>query len=102
MGLEALITEGVVEGIVIDDDKIVPIAVPTPVPDRTPDKVNHPPHYNKHPAGIECIEVVEGFNFNVGNAIKYLWRVGLKSTNRLEDLQKAQWYVKREIERLSK
>jgi hypothetical protein len=62
------------------------------------DSVNHPSHYNSHPAGIECIAVVEHFNFNVGNAIKYLWRAGLKG-DALEDLQKAKWYVEREIER---
>ncbi|MFA5132664.1 MAG: DUF3310 domain-containing protein [Candidatus Paceibacterota bacterium] len=64
------------------------------------EKVNHPPHYNSHPSGVECITVVEHFNFNIGNAIKYLWRAGLKN-NQLEDLQKAAWYVNREIERLS-
>lgn len=65
------------------------------------DSVNHPVHYNSHPAGIECIEVMEHFNFNVGNAVKYLWRAGLKG-NALEDLRKAAWYVQREIQRLEK
>lgn len=62
--------------------------------------VNHPPHYNAVP-GIECIDVVENFNFNVGNAIKYLWRAGHKG-DKIEDLRKAAWYVNREIERLDK
>ena len=62
------------------------------------DSVNHPPHYNSHPAGIECIDVVESFNFNIGNAIKYLWRQGLKE-DAIEDLKKAAWYVQREIDR---
>ena len=63
--------------------------------------VNHPAHYNQHPAGIECIDVVEAFNFNLGNAIKYLWRAGLKpGTSTLEDLSKAAWYIRREIERI--
>jgi hypothetical protein len=62
------------------------------------DAVNHPAHYNAHPSGIECIEVVEHMGFNVGNAIKYLWRADLKG-NALEDLQKAAWYVEREIEK---
>ena len=35
------------------------------------DPVNHPKHYTQHPSGIECIEVTEHFNFNIGNAIKY-------------------------------
>ncbi|HEV3311810.1 MAG TPA: DUF3310 domain-containing protein [Chloroflexota bacterium] len=60
--------------------------------------VNSPPHYTVHPSGIECIEVVEHFNFNIGNAIKYLWRCGLKG-DEIEDLKKAAWYISREIER---
>jgi len=67
------------------------------------EKVNHPEHYNSHPSGVECIQIVEHYNFNVGNAIKYLWRAGLKdeSTN-LEDLKKADWYIQREIDRLER
>jgi hypothetical protein len=60
--------------------------------------INHPSHYNQIP-GIECIDVVEHFNFNIGNAIKYLWRAGLKH-DATEDLEKAAWYCQREIERL--
>lgn len=63
-----------------------------------PDMVNHPPHY-KGPTEIECIDVVEHFNFNRGNAIKYLWRAGSKG-DELEDLRKAKWYIEREIERI--
>lgn len=66
------------------------------------DSVNHPSHYTSHPSGVECITVTEHFGFNVGNAIKYLWRAGLKSDDPIEDLKKAAWYVAREIERLSK
>jgi len=62
------------------------------------DTVNHPSHYTAHPSGIECIEVTEHFNFNLGNAIKYIWRAGLKGDS-LEDLRKAVWYVQREIDR---
>ena len=65
------------------------------------DKVNHPAHYTAHPSGVECITVTEHFNFNIGNAIKYLWRAGLKD-NELEDLRKAVWYVNREINRIGK
>jgi hypothetical protein len=64
-----------------------------------PDSVDHPPHYNAHPSGVECIAVVEHFNFNRGNAIKYVWRAGDKG-NELEDLKKARWYLDREIARL--
>lgn len=61
------------------------------------EKVNHPEHY-KHPSGVECIQVVEWFNFNLGNVIKYVWRADSKD-NDLEDLEKARWYIEREIER---
>lgn len=67
-----------------------------------PDLINHPSHYTQHPSGVECITVTEHFNFNVGNAIKYLWRAGLKSKDPIEDLKKAAWYVNREIERLTR
>ena len=64
------------------------------------DDVNHPDHYNQHPADIECIDVVEHMSFNLGNAIKYLWRHGLKhGPNDPTDLRKAIWYIEREIER---
>lgn len=67
------------------------------------DAVNHPKHYNSHPAGIECIDVVEAMGFNIGNAIKYLWRQGLKpGEGAVKDLEKAIWYTQREIERLKK
>lgn len=65
---------------------------------KTGDNVNHPKHYNSHPSGVECITVVEHMSFNIGNAIKYLWR--FESKNGVEDLKKAAWYVEREIQRL--
>lgn len=71
------------------------------------DQVNHPKHYTSDPSGIECIDVTRHRNFNVGNAIKYLWRAGLKinadksSINKqIEDLEKAVWYIVDEIHRL--
>lgn len=64
------------------------------------DPVNHPPHYTSHPSGVECITVTEHMNFNLGNAVKYIWRAGLKETKTTEDLEKARWYVDREIARL--
>lgn len=60
------------------------------------DAVNHPKHYNNNQSGIECIDVVEHMTFNVGNAVKYLWRAGLKG-DLIEDLKKARWYIEREI-----
>lgn len=61
-------------------------------------QVNHPSHYNAHPSGIECIDVVEHMSFNLGNAVKYIWRAGLKG-NALQDLEKAKWYIEREIQK---
>lgn len=64
------------------------------------DEVNHPAHYTSHPSGVECITITEHFNFNLGNALKYLWRAGLKTDDPMKDLNKAAWYVRREIARL--
>ena len=63
------------------------------------DMVNHPPHYKNHPSGVECITITRHFNFNKGNAIKYIWRSGEKE-NEIEDLKKAVWYLNDEIKRL--
>lgn len=64
------------------------------------EKINHPKHYNSHPSGVECIDIVEHFGFNLGSAIKYIWRNGLKpSETSEEDLKKAIWFIKREIKR---
>ena len=63
------------------------------------DMVNTPPHYTSHPSGIEAIEVTRHMNFNVGNAMKYLWRSGLKE-NGIQDLQKARFYINDEINRI--
>ena len=64
------------------------------------DIVNKPKHYNSHPSGVECITVTEHMNFNIGNAVKYLWRTDHK--NGLEDLKKAAWYINREIAKKEK
>ncbi len=71
------------------------------------DQVNHPKHYTSDPSGIECIDVTRHRNFNIGNAIKYLWRAGLKEDKdrklidkQVEDLNKAVWYLVDEIHRL--
>lgn len=65
------------------------------------DTVNHPKHYVSHPSGIECIQVTEFMGFNLGNAVKYVWRADLKN-DALEDLRKAVWYIQREIEKRGK
>lgn len=63
------------------------------------DMVNHPPHYTSHPSGVEVIQITEHENFCIGSAIKYLLRAGKKGP-KIEDLQKAGWYINREIRRL--
>lgn len=62
------------------------------------DMVNHPKHYNDHPSGVECIDIIEHMGFCLGNAVKYIWRADLKG-DAIEDLKKARFYIDREIER---
>jgi hypothetical protein len=62
------------------------------------DPVNHPSHYVSHPSGVECIQITEHMGFNLGNAIKYVWRADLKA-DAIEDLRKAIWYIDREIQK---
>lgn len=71
------------------------------------DNVNHPTHYTSHPSGIECIQVTRHYCFSIGNAIKYLWRAGLKASadktqreKEIEDLKKAKWYIDDRIQQL--
>lgn len=71
------------------------ISAPAPA---TVDMINHPPHYTAHPSGIECIEITEHMGFNLGNAVKYIWRADLKA-DAIEDLKKAVWYIKRELQK---
>jgi hypothetical protein len=63
------------------------------------DNVNKPKHYRMHPSGVECIQITEHMQFNLGNALKYIWRSDLKDA-KVEDLQKAIWYINREINRI--
>jgi hypothetical protein len=65
------------------------------------DSINHPAHYTAHPSGIECIEVTEYMGFCLGNAIKYIWRADEKG-KAIEDLEKAKWYIEREIKKRSR
>lgn len=65
------------------------------------DNINHPPHYCSHPSGVECIQITEHMSFNLGNAIKYLWRADEKGAP-LDDLRKAAWYIQREIAKREK
>lgn len=61
------------------------------------DPINKPKHYLSHPSGIECIQITEHMSFNLGNAIKYLWRADEKGAP-IDDLKKAAWYINREIQ----
>lgn len=74
---------------------------PDPIRSRKPkltisETVNHPSHYQGN--SLEVIDIIEdfGLNFNLGNAIKYVLRAG-KKDSRQEDLNKAIWYLRREI-----
>jgi len=69
------------------------------------DNVEHPAHYTSHPSGVECIDIASCYDFCLGNVIKYIWRAGLKKDpsmaddeKELEDLEKALWYLKKEVE----
>ena len=71
------------------------------VPHGTLEHVNHPNHYNK--GKFEVIDVIEDWHlgFNLGNAIKYIGRCEHKE-NKKQDLEKALWYIKRELENITK
>lgn len=67
--------------------------------DAQPEMVDHPKHYNMY-KGVEVIDLVEQMKFNPGNAVKYLTRAPFKG-NEIQDMEKAIWYIQREIERLT-
>ena len=89
------------------------------------DSVNHPLHYTTNSPiikikcafdcacgtiiskSIECIDVIRNMPTWKGNAIKYLWRAGLKKDaslddrqKEIEDLEKAVWYIQDRIQQL--
>jgi len=78
----------------------------SPVEDPGDSPVEHPKHYNSHPSGVECITVARHHNFNIGNVLKYLWRIGLKGSNaatkeqRLQEIDKAIFYLQDERARI--
>lgn len=91
----------------VDKKAEEPVGTAPPVEAAKPaDMVNHPPHYTV--GGIETIDFIEakGLGYNLGNAVKYIARANWKG-DALQDLQKAEFYLKREIlkreiEKLSK
>lgn len=100
MPFKKLITEGEVT-----PKSEEPSAVPAPTSSGSSpaegSAVDHPKHYNSHPSGIECIEVVRHMPFNIGSAVKYLWRAGLKDgAPTVEDYEKAIWYIQDQIKML--
>lgn len=75
-------------------------ALANPVEHPKSDPIN-PSHYREHPSGVECIQITEHMGFNLGNAIKYVWRADLKG-RAIEDLEKSIWYIQREIDKRRK
>lgn len=70
-------------------------------PNPAADPVKNPIHYTSDPSGIQAIQITRWRNFNIGNALKYLWRNGLKDSEaQVQDLRKAIWYIEDEIQRL--
>jgi len=90
-------TERVQESIMLD---VLPMpSTQIEMFEPTPDPVNHPAHYKV--GGIETIDFIEAkkLNYNIGNVVKYLTRADHKG-NRKQDLEKAMWYLTREINSL--
>lgn len=75
----------------------IPMGKPFPKVNPVNDPVNHPKHYTEHPSGVECIQITRHMGFNLGNAMKYVWRADLK--NGVEDLRKAIWYLQDEVDK---
>lgn len=77
---------------------------------KSDDEAINPKHYRNTSAKcsycgepIECIDVVEHMGFSLGNAVKYIWRVGQKpGESVLRDLKKAAWYIAHEIGKIEK
>jgi hypothetical protein len=67
------------------------------------ESVDHPDHYGGKENPYEAIKVIEAWNlgFCLGNAVKYISRAGKKDKSKvIEDLEKAVWYLQREINKL--
>ena len=67
-----------------------------------PSSIDHPNHY-RAASGVEAIDAIEAWdlNFNLGNVVKYVCRAGLKAGNPKEDLEKALWYLQRELSNIN-
>ena len=73
-----------------------------------PDSVDHPSHYQSGEiekdgtSKYEAIKVIQAWDlcFCLGNVIKYVARAGKKTSNPIEDLEKAKWYLERHIQKM--
>lgn len=75
--------------------------MPTTQSEDPNEKVHHPRHYNQHCSNVETIELIEHLPCNFSNAVKYIWRCGIKQSDTpLRDLQSAKWYTEREEQRI--
>lgn len=80
------------------ETRMHPLSSAVPKPNHDP--VHHPSHYTSNPSGVECIEITRHLNFNLGNAVKYIWRCGLKEgEDEIQGLEKAIWYLQDEVRR---
>ena len=59
--------------------------------------IENPPHYTKHPSGVECIIITEEMSFNLGNAVKYIWRCDLKAIVQLKIYEKPNGTLKEKL-----
>lgn len=89
-----------IDPLTIETESRIWITTPGGAP-ATNDQVEHPPYYNWHPT-VEAVEVCEAFSFNLGNAMKYIFRSGgpVRKGDISTDLEKAIWYIRRELERI--
>lgn len=81
---------------VVSSSEPVSESLPITMEEPAADPVNHPAHYKV--GGIETIDFIEAkkLNYNIGNVVKYITRADHKG-NRKQDLEKAMWYLKREL-----
>jgi hypothetical protein len=91
-----LSSEPAIAGSLNKAPNIVETHYPIVMEEPKADPVNHPEHYKV--GGIETIDFIEAksLGYNLGNVVKYITRSDHKG-NKLQDLQKAQWYLNREI-----
>jgi len=78
------------------DDATIQRVMDASAPAMDHDPVSHPAHYNSHPSGVECLTITRWMGFNLGNAMKYIWRADMKGAA-IEDLRKAAFYIADEI-----